>query len=77
MRPSARTFFEAVDREEQLTATLSAAPSVDDADRTLLRRLNEEQAAALRAFMAAADTMQDALDKAKARDFEPDEKGGT
>ena len=71
-----RAFFEAVWRQSRLTATLSASPSTDDADIELLQRLAEEQAAALSEFEAATVALDEALDRAKAHDNEPDEKGG-
>ncbi len=73
---SLRTHQNAIDRVETLNARLGALPSLDHADRTLLRQLTEEQAAARKAFEAAQVALRAALDRAKARDTTPDEQGG-
>ena len=80
---SARTLFEAIDRLEQLTASVAGSPSADTAHGALLRQLRGNQGAALSAFMAAADAVDNALAKARNLDqgdgdvhLEPDEKGG-
>ena len=73
---SLRTHQDAIDRLETLNSTLSALSSMDNADRKLLRQLTEEQAAAGKAFKAARIALDAALQRAKARDNAPDEKGG-
>ena len=73
---SLRTHQDAIDRLETLNSTLSALSSMDNADRKLLRQLTEEQAAAGKAFKAARVALDAALQRAKARDNAPDEKGG-
>ena len=73
---SLRTHQNAIDRVETLNSRLSALPFLDNADRKLLRQLNEEQAAAGQAFKAARVALDTALKGAKARDNEPDEKDG-
>ena len=72
---SLRTHQDAIDRLETLNSTLSALSSMDNADRKLLRQLTEEQAAAGKAFKAARVALDAALQRAKARDNAPDEKG--
>ena len=71
-----RTHQNAIDRVETLNSRLSTLPFLDDADRQLLRQLDEEQAAAGKAFKAARVALDTALKRAKARDNEPDEKDG-
>ncbi len=73
---SLRAFQDAIDRVETLNATLNTAPSVDDADTKLWQQLDKEKARAGRAFKAAEATLDAALERAKARDNEPDETGG-
>ncbi len=72
---SLRTHQDAIDRLETLNSSLSAFPSMDNADRKLLRQLTEEQAAAGKAFEAARVALDAALQRARAHD-KPDEKGG-
>ncbi len=73
---SLRTHQDAIDRVQTLNSALSALPAMDNADRKLLQQLTEEQAAAGKAFEAARVALSAALERAKARDNEPDEKGG-
>ena len=73
---SLRTHQNAIDRVETLNSRLGALPSMDNADRKLLQQLTEEQAVAGKAFEAARVALSAALERAKARDNEPDEKGG-
>ncbi len=73
---SLRTHQNAIDRVETLNSRLSALPFFDNADRKLLRQVSEEQAAAGKAFEAARVALGAALERAQARDNEPDEKGG-
>ena len=73
---SLRAVLGATERLASLTATLSAAPSMDDADVQLLQHLSEEQAVALKALESAEADLADALDRAVALDNEPDETGG-
>ncbi len=73
---SSATYQNATDRVGQLNARLSTLPSLDEADRTLRRRLLEEREAARQAFAGARATLGAALKKVKARDTEPDVKGG-
>ena len=73
---SLAAYEKVLDRVEALTATLSVLPSMDEADRTLSRQLTKEQAAAAKAFEGASAALDAALDRAFARDNEPDEKGG-
>ena len=73
---SLRTHQNAIDRVETLNSRLSTLPFLDDADRKLLLQLDEEQAAAGKAFKAARVALDTALKRAKARDNEPDEKDG-
>ena len=73
---SLRTHQNAIDRVATLNSRLSALPAMDNADRKLLQQLTEEQAAAGKAFEAARVALDAALKRAKARDNEPDEKGG-
>ncbi len=74
---SLRTHQNAIDRVDTLNSRLGALPSMENADRKLLRQLTEEQAAAGKAFEAARVALAAALEKARAHDNEPDEKGGT
>ena len=73
---SLRTHQDAIDRVQTLNLALRALPAMDNADRKLLQQLTEEQAAAGKAFEAAQVALSAALETAKARDNEPDEKGG-
>ena len=73
---SLAAYEKVLDRVEALTATLSVLPSMDEADRTLSRQLTKEQAAAAKAFEGASAALDAALERAFARDNEPDEKGG-
>ena len=70
------TFEDAIERLEKLNATLSVLPSIDEADRTLQQTLTEEQAAAGKAFEVARVALDAELQRARALDNEPDEKGG-
>ncbi len=72
---SLAAYEKVLDRVEALTATLSVLPSIDEADRTLSRQLTKKQAAAAKAFEGASAALDAALDRAFARDNEPDEKG--
>ena len=73
---SLRTHQDAIDRVQTLNSALRALPAMDDADRKLLQQLTEEQAAAGKAFEAARVALSAALERTKARDNQPDEKGG-
>ena len=69
-------YQEATERLEQLTARLSLLPSVDATDRQLQQHLADEQATARKAFEVATIGLDAALQRARAQDNEPDEKGG-
>ena len=69
-------YQEATQRLEQLTARLCLLPSKDATDRQLQQQLTDEQAAAGTAFEAASVALGAALERARALDNEPDEKGG-
>ncbi len=73
---SLATYEAVLDRVEALNATLADSPSIDEADRTLSRQLAEEQAEAGEVFERARAALDAALERALARDNEPDEKGG-
>jgi hypothetical protein len=69
-------YEEATQRVEQLTARLSLLPSRDAIDRQLQQQFTEEQAAAGTAFEAATVALGVALERARALDAKPDDKGG-
>ena len=69
-------YEEATQRVEQLTARLSLLPSKDATDRQLQQQFTEEQAAARTAFEAATVALGVALERARALDTKPVEKGG-
>ena len=60
------TYQNATDRVEQLNARLSTLPSMDEADRTLRRRLLEEREVAGKAFERARAALEAALERALA-----------
>ena len=72
---SLRTHQDAIDRVETLNSRLGALPSMDTADRQLLRQLTEERVAAEKAFAAARVALDAALQRARAHE-KPDEQGG-
>ncbi len=69
-------YQEATERVEQLTARLSLLPSMDATDRQLQQQLTDEQAATAKAFGVASVALDAALQRARAHDNEPGEKGG-
>ena len=71
------TYQNATVRVEQSNARLNTLPSLDEAERTLRRRLLEEKEAAGKAFGDARATLDAALKRALAHDNEPDETQGT
>jgi len=71
-----RDFQDAIDRLDATNATLAGLAYLDEADRTLVRRLTDELATAQRAVDAAEADLADALERALARDNEPAEPGG-
>ena len=69
---SLHVFTDAVARLTATTASLAGLPSLDDTDRTLVTRLNDEIATARRALDAAEVDLHGALDRVRAHD---DERG--
>ena len=65
---SAAAYQQAIDRLAALHSKLLVLPSMDDADRKLVRQLTEDQAAAGKAFEAARVALDAALEKAAAYD---------
>ena len=70
-----RAYLEAIDRTARFGATMSTR-TADDADVTFMEGLAGEQFAAQEAWKRAAAVVVAAVERAKARDNEPDEKGG-
>ncbi len=68
-------FQRATERLDALKATLSAAPSVDAADREFLQQVAADQVEAERAYKVVGAATLEALERARARDNEPDDKG--
>ncbi len=75
---SMQAYRDAIDRSASLNATMSMKPSKDAADVAALVDVAEEQIAAEAAFKRASTEVVTAVERAKARDNEPDEdeKGG-
>ena len=73
---SLAAYQRATERLAALRATLSVFPSMDAADTEFLQQVIADQAAAGRAYEAAATDVVAAVEQARARDTEPDEKGG-
>ena len=70
------TYQTVTERAAQLTARLGMLPSMDATDRQLQQHLTDEQAAAGTAFERASVALEAALQRARAHDTAPDEKGG-
>ena len=73
---SLAAYLRATENLNALRATLAVVPSVGAADTEFLQQLVADQAAAGRAYEAAAADVVAAVERAKARGTEPDEKGG-
>ena len=71
-----RAFQNAVDRLDATNATLAGLAFLDEADRTLVRRLSDDVATAQSALDAAEVDLAEALERAVAHDNEPDVRGG-
>ncbi len=73
---SLRAYQRATERLAALRATLGVVPSMDAADTEFLQQVVADQAAAGRAYEAAATEVVAAVEQARAHDNELDEKGG-
>ena len=70
-----QAYLEAIDRAVRLNATMSRR-TADDADVTFMEGLAGEQIAAQKAWKIAVAEVVAAVERARAHDNEPDEKGG-
>ena len=73
---SLAAYQRATERLAALRATLGVVPSVGAADTEFLQQVVADQAAAGRAYEAAATEVVAAVEQARVHDNEPDEKGG-